>query len=140
MRVVCCVVSFNFLHAGHLENLEESNKLGDKLVVIVPTDESLKRQKGEHNYPLDVRLGIAHIVKWLNPLNEIVVSIDKDDMVAETLRMIKPTVFAKGGDRTSNRMPSKEIEVCKEIGCEIVYGVGRQLDHSSRLKNLILES
>ena len=140
MKIVCCVTSFNFVHAGHLEHLEEANKLGDKLIVIVPTDEALKRQKGGHNFPLDVRLGIAHIIKWLNPLNEVIVSIDKDDTVADTLRLIKPNIFTKGGDRLPNRMPQKEVDVCKEMGCEIIYGVGRQLDHSSRIKKLILEA
>ena len=65
-------------------------------------------------------------------------SIDKDSTVAETLRMIRPQVFAKGGDRVTSRMPQKEIDVCREIGCEIVYGVGRQVDRSSRIKILIL--
>jgi cytidyltransferase-like protein len=141
MKITAVVVSFNFFHAGHLEHLEEANKLGDKLIVIVPTDEALKRQKGGHNYPLADRLGIARIAKWLNPENEVIVSIDKDDTVAETLRLIRPQVFAKGGERDSDKnMPQKEIEVCKEIGCEIIYGVGRQLNHSSRLKKIILEA
>lgn len=140
MKVVVSVVSFNFFHIGHLRHLEEANKLGDKLIVIVPTDEALERQKGKHNFPLDVRLGIAEIVKWLNPLNEVVVSIDKDDTVAETLKMIRPQIFAKGGDRLPSRMPEKEIKICMDIDCEIVYNVGSQLDNSSRIKKLILEN
>jgi cytidyltransferase-like protein len=138
LKIICCAVAFNFFHEGHAVHLEEANKLGDKLIVIVANDKTLKDQKGGHNYPLDARLGISRIVKWLNPLNVAVVSIDEDNTVAETLRMIRPQIFAKGGDRTSSRMPQKEIDVCKEIGCEIVYGVGRQLNRSSSLKRIIL--
>lgn len=138
MKVVACAVAFNFLHAGHLEHIFEANKLGDKLVVIVADDKSLILQKGGHNYHLSDRLGIASVVKWLNPLNEAVVSIDKDGTVAETLRMIKPQIFAKGGDRVATNMPQKELDVCKEIGCDIVYGVGGILNSSSRIKKYIL--
>jgi len=139
MKVGAVAVSFNFLHGGHLEHLEQANRRVDKLIVIVVGDESLKRQKGNHNYPLNVRLGLAKMVKWLNSNNEVVVAIDKDDTVAETLRMIHPDYFLKGGERTSGNMPKKEIDVCREIGCEIVYEIGGQLDHSSRIKKLILE-
>lgn len=139
MKVVAITQSFNYFHEGHVEHIEEANKLGDKLVVIVDSDESLVEQgKDGNNYPLSVRLGIARVVKWLNPRNEIIVSIDKDNTVTETLRMIKPDIFAKGGDRTPDNMPKKEVDVCKEIGCEIVYGVGRQLDRSSRIKKLLM--
>lgn len=137
MIVVVVTVAFNFFHDGHVEHLEEANKLGDRLVAIVADNEELRKQKGDNNYPLSVRLGIARIIKWLNPDNEVVVSIDTDGTVAETLRMIKPQIFAKGGDRTQDRMPQKEIDVCREIGCEIVYGVGRQLNRSSELKKLL---
>jgi cytidyltransferase-like protein len=136
--LVASAISFNFFHLGHIRHLEQANKLGDKLVVIVAPDDELKKQKGGHNYPLEDRLGIAEVIKWLNQNNEVIVSIDKDGTVAETLRKIHPQIFAKGGDRTPCRMPQKEIEVCNEIGCKIVYGVGGQLNRSSRLKQIIL--
>jgi cytidyltransferase-like protein len=141
VKIIACTVAFNFVHLGHWKHIEEANKLGDKLIVIVANDDSLRKQKGGHNYPLMDRLGISYPIKWLNPLNEVVVSIDTDGTVAETLKMIRPQVFAKGGDRDShNRMPQKELDVCKEIGCEIVYGVGNVLNSSSRLKEVILKN
>jgi D-beta-D-heptose 7-phosphate kinase/D-beta-D-heptose 1-phosphate adenosyltransferase len=138
VKKVACVVSFNFVHEGHWKHIEEASKLGDKLYVIVVDDKSLMRQKGGHNFPLEDRIGIGYPVKWLNQNNEIVVAIDKENTVAETLRMIRPDIFAKGGDRTESRMPQKELDVCEEIGCEVIYGVGEQLNHSSRLKKLVL--
>jgi D-beta-D-heptose 7-phosphate kinase/D-beta-D-heptose 1-phosphate adenosyltransferase len=139
MKVVVCTCAFNFVHDGHWEHIEESNKLGDKLIVIVANDESLRLQKGGHNYHLEDRIKIAERpLKWLNPLNEVVVSIDNDGTIAETLRMIRPQIFAKGGDRVATNMPQKELDVCKDIGCDIVYGVGRTLNSSSRIKKYIL--
>ncbi len=137
MKTVAVAVSFNFFHEGHREHIEESAKLGDRLVVIVATDESLNMQKGDHNFPLSTRLEIARVVKWLNPENMVVVSVDRDGTVAETLRFICPDIYAKGGDRISSNMPKNELDVCAEIGCEIVYGVGRQLNNSSKLKEHI---
>lgn len=75
------------------------------------------------------------IVRALRCVDEVVASIDQDETVAETLRLVKPDKFAKGGDRSPDKVPipAKEVEVCNEIGCEIVYGVGEQLESSSEL-------
>ena len=59
--------------------------------------------------------------------------IDKDGGCADTLRLVMPNIFAKGGDRIPSNMPQKEVDVCREIGCDIVYGVGDQLNSSSKL-------
>ena len=49
---------------------------------------------------------------------------DPEDMsVTEELRIIKPDIFANGGDRTRKNVP--EDAVCKRIGCKMVFNVGQ---------------
>ena len=134
MTTVCVTISFDLLHDGHIDHLEKAHKIGDKVVIIVDPDKFLINKKGYALMPLQSRMRIANFLKEnISWIEDIVVSIDKDGTCAETLRMIKPNIFAKGGDRTPSSMPKNEIEVCKEINCCIVYGVGEQLNSSTKL-------
>ena len=131
---VAVTITFDLLHAGHIDHLEKASKLGDKVIIIVDPDEFLIKKKGYVLQPLESRMRIAQFLKNNIPwIEDVVVSIDKDGTCAETLRMIKPDILAKGGDRIPGNMPQNEIKVCQEIGCQIVYGIGRQLYSSSKI-------
>ncbi|MBA7710147.1 Bifunctional protein HldE [subsurface metagenome] len=121
---------FDPLHIGHIKHIEAASKLGDWLIVIVSTDRDMIRKKGYEFMPFEERIEIVKALKWVD---EVVPSIDADGTVAKTLKVIKPDIFAKGGDRTEDNMPENEIQACKEIGCKIVYGVGEQMQSSSGL-------
>ena len=139
-KVVVCSGGFDPLHIGHLRHFEKAKALGDKLVVLVNSDDFLMRKKGYIFMPLPERMGI---IKALRCVDDVVAVIDKDQTVAETLRVVKPDIFAKGGDRNpdQNSIPEEEIQACQEIGCEIIYGIGEQLNSSSKLvKRIINES
>ena len=118
------------LHLGHLLHIREARKLGDYLIAITGPDEFLISKKGYCLLPLEDRM---ELLKSLREVDGVVVAVDKDGTVAETLRKIKPDIFCKGGDRTANAMPENEIKACEEIGCKIIYGVGKQLNSSSLL-------
>ena len=126
-KVVAVSGGFDPLHIGHLDHIRKAKKLGDILVAIVNSDGQLIAKKGYCFLPLSQRL---EIVKDIRYVDEVVVSMDEDGTCAETLQEIKPDIFAKGGDRTPDNMPESEIKVCGDIGCQIIYGVGDQLDSS----------
>lgn len=130
MAKVAVAGGWDPLHIGHLRHVEAASGLGDWLVVLVSSDEDMVRKKGFVFMPLYERVEILKALRWVD---EVVITIDKDGTMAKTLRMVRPDVFAKGGDRTPDNMPTNEIEVCNEIGCKIVYGVGKQLQSSSAL-------
>ena len=57
--------------------------------------------------------GVDHVVRWYDGTQNCTGAIEK----------IKPTVFTKGGDRSSrDRLP--EADMCDKVGCKILYGVG----------------
>ncbi len=113
---------------GHLECLELAKKLGDKLVVIVNNDEQAILKKGKAFMPLNERV---EIIKALRCVDEVVISIDKDRTVCKTLEMLKPHIFAKGGDRNAGEIP--ESIVCKTHNIKIVDGLGAKIQSSSDL-------
>jgi D-beta-D-heptose 7-phosphate kinase/D-beta-D-heptose 1-phosphate adenosyltransferase len=126
---------FDPLHIGHLKHLQKAKALGDYLIVMVSNDEDMVRKKGYCFMPLEERI---EILKELRCVDEVVATVDEDGTQAKTLRLVRPDIFAKGGDRTPDNMPRNEIEACKEIGCKIVYGVGGQLQESSKLVENLL--
>lgn len=94
-RVVMTNGCFDLLHPGHIRYLRAAKALGDRLVVAVNSDASVKRLKGESRpvNRLDVRmemLSALESVDW-------VVSFD-EDTPESLICQIKPDILVKGGD------------------------------------------
>jgi D-beta-D-heptose 7-phosphate kinase/D-beta-D-heptose 1-phosphate adenosyltransferase len=94
-RVIMTNGCFDVLHAGHVAYLEEAKSLGDRLVVAVNDDDSVRRLKGESRpiNALEDRLlvlaGLA-AVDWVVPFAE--------DTPARLIAAVLPDVLVKGGD------------------------------------------
>lgn len=117
---------------GHLSHIQDARKLGDRLVVILSSDDQLRAKgtkPGGTFYP-SIADRIA-IMRELKSVDEVIVNIDKDSTCAETLRIVRPQIFAKGGDRSPDNMPKNELTICKEISCQIIYDVGNPKTTSS---------
>lgn len=119
-RIVALSGGFDPLHVGHVRMIQEAAKLGTRLVVIVNGDEFLLRKKGYAFMSLEERM---ELVRALRGVDEVVAAIDRDQTVCETLRMVRPHVFANGGDRR-NMDDIPEAVVCRELGIEMVFNVG----------------
>jgi len=134
-RRICVAGKFDPCHDGHINHILKASRLGDYLVVITHPDKIIEKER-RCNIPLWARIiTLEGVLLRLGIKGEVIVSVDTDGTVAETLRMVKPDIFAKGGDRSGpNNMPQNELEVCQEIGCEIVYGIGEQLNQSSKME------
>jgi len=130
MIKVAVADGFDPLHVGHLRHLQKAKALGDYLIVMVSNDADMRRKKEYCFMPLQERM---EILGALVCVDEVVETIDTDGTQANTLRKVRPDIFAKGGDRTSDNMPQSEIDACAEIGCKLVYNVGEQLNSSQKL-------
>ncbi|MEK6952489.1 MAG: adenylyltransferase/cytidyltransferase family protein [Nanoarchaeota archaeon] len=119
---------FDPLHAGHVEYLEKAKALGNKLIVIVNNTKQAVLKKGYEFMPLEERIKILKALKFVD---EVVPSIDEDASVVNSLEMIKPDIFAKGGDRVIGNIPEKEI--CSKLGIKIIDGLGEKIQSSSEL-------
>ncbi|MDH3304058.1 MAG: bifunctional D-glycero-beta-D-manno-heptose-7-phosphate kinase/D-glycero-beta-D-manno-heptose 1-phosphate adenylyltransferase HldE [Gammaproteobacteria bacterium] len=106
-RVVMTNGCFDVLHAGHVAYLEEAKSLGDRLIVAVNDDDSVRRLKGASRpiNTLEDRLlvlaGLA-AVDWVVPFTE--------DTPAALIAKILPDVLVKGGDYNPD-----EIAGAKEV-------------------------
>lgn len=136
--VVATSGGFDPLHVGHIRLIQEAKALGDKLVVIVNSDAWLKRKKGFVFMNLKHRM---EMIKAITGVDEVMAWDDGSPTVKGALRKLKPDIFAKGGDRGSlDKVP--EAKVCEEIGCKIVFNVGKggKVESSSWLLKRFLEN
>ncbi|MDG6266997.1 bifunctional D-glycero-beta-D-manno-heptose-7-phosphate kinase/D-glycero-beta-D-manno-heptose 1-phosphate adenylyltransferase HldE [Glaesserella parasuis] len=94
-KIVMTNGCFDILHPGHISYLENARRLGDRLIVAVNTDESVKRLKGESrpindlNARMAVLAGLAS-VDWVVPFGE--------DTPQRLIGEILPDLLVKGGD------------------------------------------
>lgn len=105
---------YDFLHAGHLEYLEQARALGDMLVVILNTDASVKRIKGPAR-PINEEKDRALILAGLRCV-DYVTFFDESDP-SQILDKLKPSIHAKGGDYDPEKMP--ETKVVRKNGGEV---------------------
>ncbi len=125
-KIIAVSGGFDPVHIGHVRMFRDAARIG-KLVVILNTDDFLLRKKGYVFMPLEERKEIIESIKYVD---RVVVSVDDDDSVCKTLAMLKPDVFANGGDRAS-RSDIHETEICGELGIEMVFGIGGNKVQSS---------
>lgn len=136
--VVAVSGGFDPLHIGHVEMFRDAKKLGDRLVVIVNNDNWLKKKKGYAFMNEQHRKEIIESIRWVD---EVIITghpKDPQDMgVGKELELLRPDIFANGGDRKPDvvPIPGNEIEVCERIGCAIVYNIGQRgkIESSSEL-------
>jgi D-beta-D-heptose 7-phosphate kinase/D-beta-D-heptose 1-phosphate adenosyltransferase len=119
MKKVAISGYFDPIHIGHLEYINMARELGDYLVVIVNGDKQAALKKGK---------------SFIKGVDEAILSIDEDKTVCKTLDLIKPDVFANGGDRSNGEIP--EFKICKENGTEVVDGLGDKIRSSSELTGI----
>lgn len=116
---VCISGYFNPLHIGHINYINEAKKLGDYLVVIVDNDLQVQLKGSK---PCMSEIDRAIILSNLSSVDEVFISIDTDMSVCESLKKVKPNIFANGGDRFLDNIP--EVEVCNDLGIEMIFNVG----------------
>jgi cytidyltransferase-like protein len=114
---------FDPLHIGHLRCIQAASMLkGDNglFVVIVNGDGFLMRKKGYVFMPQEERL---ELVAALRGVDYVVAWDDGGQFVTGAIEIIKPNIFAKGGDRsTAENVP--EYDTCMKVGCHVVFGIG----------------
>jgi len=105
-RIVFTNGVFDVLHRGHVEYLEEARALGDRLVIGVNTDASVRRLKGEGRpiVPEDERVEVLAALESV----DCVVTFG-EDTPERVIREVAPDVLVKGGDWALDRIVGREF-------------------------------
>jgi len=94
-KIVMTNGCFDILHVGHVAYLEEAKALGDRLIVAVNDNDSVRRLKGADRplNTLDDRMSVLAglaAVDWVVPFSE--------DTPERLISSLLPDVLVKGGD------------------------------------------
>ena len=134
--IVICSGYFNPIGQHHLNYLKAAKELGDYLYVIVNSDKQALLKKGFSFQDEQFRSKLISDLKYVTDVLLINDRFrDRDDLsVNNALKELFEThkefkfIFANGGDQKSG---CREEQICKQYGCEIMYGVGGEKTGSS---------
>ena len=93
---------FDILHIGHVRYLKASAQYGDILVIGLNSDSSVKRLKGETR-PINNESDRAELLSELGFVDYVVVF--EEDTPINLLDEIKPHIYTKGADYTTETLP-----------------------------------
>ena len=97
---------FDLLHTGHVRLLDDARHLGDCLVVLLNSDESVRRLKGPAR-PLVPAADRAAVLLALTSVDAVVVFDEDTPCVA--LERLRPHLFVKGGDYGGEQLPEQAV-------------------------------
>ena len=107
---------FDILHVGHVRYLEKSKSFADVLIVLLNSDKSVHSIKGPSR-PLNNENDRAEILSALSCVDYVV--LFDEDSPRNLLDEIKPDVYTKGADYTTETLP--EADIMKKNGTRVEF-------------------
>ena len=115
---------FDILHLGHITFLEEAKKMGKNLVILLESDETIKKLKGE-NRPINRQIDRAEMLAKLKMVDYVVMlpELKNNQDYTDLIKKINPKIIAiSGGDKKielkkqeAKIVGAKLVEVTKRI-------------------------
>ena len=106
MKVAFTNGCFDILHLGHLKILTKSKEFGDRLIVAVNSDESVRKLKGEER-PINDFQTRSNMLASFSFVDYVVEF--SDDTPKKLIQIIKPDFLIKGGDYEKKNIVGNDI-------------------------------
>lgn len=98
---------FDLLHIGHTRYLDEAKQLGERLVVGINSDESVRQLAKGANRPIMPGAQRAEVIAALACVDYVILFDEPDPL--NLIKAIQPNVLVKGGDWTPERIVGKNF-------------------------------
>jgi rfaE bifunctional protein nucleotidyltransferase chain/domain len=108
-RIVHCHGVFDLLHVGHIRHFEQAKTFGDVLVVTVTPDRFVNKGLGRPAFPDQIR---AEVIASLECVDYV--AVNHWPTAAETIRLLRPTVFVKGSEYQGRKDTTGHINIEEE--------------------------
>jgi len=107
---------FDVLHRGHVELLGRGRELGDLLFVGINSDEAIRELKGPTRpvNTLEDRMLLLASIEYVSLVFPI-----HSTRVGGVFKLVKPSVWLKGGDYSLDTLDALEVAAAREFGAEI---------------------
>jgi len=106
---------FDILHAGHVTYLEQASELGDRLLVAVNVDETVRRLKGEDR-PVNKVENRMRMLAALRCVDWVVAFVE--DEPTRLICDLSPDILVKGGDNVVEQIPGGDC--VREAGGQVM--------------------
>lgn len=110
-RIVFTNGCFDILHRGHVEYLQEAAALGDRLIIGLNSDASVRRLGKAGDRPLNDQDSRAKVLSALRLVDAVVI-FDQDTPL-DLIKAIGPDVLVKGGDWKAEQIVGAEVVLAK---------------------------
>tara|TARA_R100001163_G_C5064186_1_gene201697 strand:+ start:1641 stop:2039 length:399 start_codon:yes stop_codon:yes gene_type:complete len=97
---------FDIIHRGHIELLKFCKSIGDRVIVGLNSDCSVKRLKGEAR-PINSQDDRSQILKSIKYVDEVI--IFEEDTPLMLIKQVQPDIIVKGGDYQKEDVVGKGI-------------------------------
>ena len=97
---------FDLIHVGHIEYLAKASDLGNKLIIGLNTDDSVKKLKGENRPILDQQARAETLAALF--FVDAVIFFDEDTPY-QLIKALQPDILVKGGDYKTNDIVGADI-------------------------------
>jgi D-beta-D-heptose 7-phosphate kinase/D-beta-D-heptose 1-phosphate adenosyltransferase len=114
-RIVMTNGCFDILHAGHVAYLNQARRLGDRLVVAVNDDDSVRRLKGAGR-PVNPLAGRMAVLAGLRAVDWVVAF--SEDEPTRLICELLPDILVKGGDNEPDKIPGGDC--VREAGGQVM--------------------
>jgi len=115
MVKVMATGTFDLLHIGHIYFLKEAKKLGDRLVVVVARDSTVRKLKHEPVTPEKMRV---KLIKELKIVDEAALGHEKD--MYAVVEEVKPDIIALGYDQIHDENKIKQELKKRNMNVKVV--------------------
>ena len=105
LNVVFTNGCFDLIHKGHILYLEEASQQGDKLIVAINADKSVRKLKGKHR-PIKDEDNRTLIMAAFSFVDLVVIFHEETPL--ELIEMVTPDVLVKGGDWKPDQIVGSE--------------------------------
>ena len=97
---------FDILHSGHIKLIRQSKEFGDILILLINTDKSVKKNKGNLRPILkeNIRLKILSSIKYIDYITPF-----DDKTPVKLYRMIRPDILVKGRQYRKDKIAGSKI-------------------------------
>ncbi|MEM9859364.1 MAG: D-glycero-beta-D-manno-heptose 1-phosphate adenylyltransferase [Bacteroidota bacterium] len=120
-KVVFSNGCFDILHLGHIDYLEKARALGNKLIIGLNTDESVRSLKGPTR-PVNNELSRSRMLASLQFVDGVV--LFGEETPYELIKALKPDILVKGNDYLAENI----------VGADIVKSKGGKVETVSLVK------
>jgi rfaE bifunctional protein nucleotidyltransferase chain/domain len=133
MKIVTVNGCFDLLHGGHLDLLKFARSQGDKLIVLLNSDSSIKTLKGK-NRPIFSQSDREQMLLALKYVDEVI--IFNEDNPIKWLQTLHPDIHVKSKDADKEKVKKEEVVISRYGGKIVWFKPKRNISTTQIIKRI----